>query len=169
MKEKNKLKGICINFCSRQLSKDVSARTLLSNLSVHLKAQIDAGRVSLFPVYQSILSQIAGLELKVAEGARVRSRVRWAEEGETSSSYFLRLEKKRGAENWISSMSNPDGSFATGISEICESWVDFYDSLFTSSIIDDNVQSSLLDNLTQSLSDESSRLCDGPITIQEAT
>lgn len=46
--------------------------------------------------------------------------------------------------------------------------VDFYDSLFTSSTIYINVQSSLLDKLPQTLSEDCSRSCDGPITIQEA-
>ena len=45
------------------------------------------------PVYERVLAQLASFDLTEAEGARVRSRVKWAEEGETSSRFFLRLEK----------------------------------------------------------------------------
>ena len=65
-----------------------------------------------------------------AVGARIRFRVRWAEEGEMSSKYFLRLKKTRGTLDWITTMRHPDGSLATDISSICSSWVDFYSSVF---------------------------------------
>ena len=45
------------------------------------------------PVYERVLAQLASFDHTEAEGARVRSRVKWAEEGETSSRFFLRLEK----------------------------------------------------------------------------
>ena len=51
------------------------------------------------PVYERILAQLAFFDRTEAEGARVRSCVKWAEEGETSSRFFLRLEKKRGTES----------------------------------------------------------------------
>ena len=42
-------------------------------------------------VYEKVLKKISELDSFEAEGARIRSRVRWAEEGEMSSKYFLRL------------------------------------------------------------------------------
>ena len=62
---------------------------LLQCLAQHLKAQIDNGRVSLLNVYESTLSTIASLDHAAAEGARIRSRTRWAEEDEASTSYFF--------------------------------------------------------------------------------
>ena len=53
------------------------------------------------PVYEQVHAQLASFDLTEAEGTRVRSRVKWAEEGETSSRLFLRLEKKRGTECWM--------------------------------------------------------------------
>ena len=41
------------------------------------------------------------LYAKNAKGAQIRSRVKWVEEGEKSSAYFLSLEKKRMAYNTI--------------------------------------------------------------------
>ena len=119
-------------------------------------------------VYESVLSRIAEIDLSAAKGAQVRSRIRWAEEGETSSRYFFRLEKKRGAENWIPAMKNSDGSIASSIVEICDSWVFFYSSLFTACDTDPVVQEVLLDQLSSSLPLDQAGSCDGYISSAEA-
>jgi len=56
-------------------------------------------------VYQNVLAQISSLDSLAAKGSQIRSRARWAEEGETSS-FFFHLEKKRGSESWISAIHN---------------------------------------------------------------
>ena len=86
------------------------SRSLLSSLASHLKFKIDSGHVSLLSVYQKVLDELAAINLADAQGAKVLSRVKWAEEGETSSRYFLNLEKRHGASDWISAMKSPDGS-----------------------------------------------------------
>lgn len=40
--------------------------------------------------YQAALAELRQLDLVEVEGARVRARVRWVEEGECSSSYFCK-------------------------------------------------------------------------------
>ena len=45
------------------------------------------------PVYERVLAQLASLDLTEAEEARVRSFVKWAEEGETFPRFFLRKKK----------------------------------------------------------------------------
>ena len=44
---------------------------------------------------ESVLISIADMDRSAAAGARVRARVKWAEEGESSSKYFLHQEYKR--------------------------------------------------------------------------
>lgn len=123
--------------------------------------------MSLMPVYERALAQLASFDLTEAEGVRVRSRVKWAEEGETSSRFYLRLEKKRGAESWISAMRAPNGMVVTGAEGICESWASFYQDLFTACPVDLEVQSDLLDCLSLSLAADDAALCDGPILPSE--
>ena len=48
--------------------------------------------------------ELAKFDLEVARGAYVRSRVRWVEEGESSSAFFFRLERKRGVDRRISAL-----------------------------------------------------------------
>ena len=99
------------------------------------------------PLYEQVLAQLASFNLTEAEGERVR-----AEEGETSSHFFLRLEKKRGTESWISAMRVSNGVAVTDVEGICESWASFYQDLFTDCPVDLGVQPDLLDCLSLSLS-----------------
>lgn len=110
---------MCIKHCE-QKAKDV-LRSLLNNLADRLRSKNDLGQVSLFPIYTKVLNQISALDLSDAQGAKVRSRVKWAEEGESSSRYFLRLEKKRGAHDWFTAMKNSDGSVVSDLDDICNS------------------------------------------------
>ena len=99
---RNIKKSLAVHHCSGSHNERFLSRSVLSALACHLKGRIDDGVVSLMPVYEQVLDQPASFDLTEAEGARVRSRVKWDEEGETSSRFFLRLEKKRGTESWIS-------------------------------------------------------------------
>ena len=46
--------------------------------------------------YHNIKDKIEEIYQKKAEGARIRSKCLWYEEGEKSSKFFLNLEKRRG-------------------------------------------------------------------------
>ena len=102
-----------------------------------------------------------------AEGARLCSRVRWAEEGEMSSRFFLRQERRRGADGWFSAICRPDGALATDISSICNSWFSFYSGLFSAEPVDTSAQNSLLSRLSFKLPDEASRTCDGLLSVDD--
>ena len=139
----------------------------MTALAAHLKAKIDAGTVSLLEVSHRVLGKIADLDQVDAEGARVRSRIQWAEEGESSSHFFLRFEKKAGAESWISAMRHPDGTVVSDISSICSSWVDFYSGLFTAGEIDQSAQHDLLSNVSAHLPESARDGCEGLLTVEE--
>ena len=80
---KEKLKGLAVQFCSSKSKERTQIRSLLVKLSQYLKSQIDLGRLSLLSVYESTLSKIASIDSVAAEGACIRSRIRWAGEGES--------------------------------------------------------------------------------------
>lgn len=148
-------------------SEQRQSRSLLVTLAAHLKFKIDNGTVSLLDVYERVLGKIAELDRSVAEGARIRSRVRWAEKGEASSRFFLRLEKKAGSDNWIPAMRRADGSIASDIDSICSSWVGFYSALFTAETIDFSAQAELLSNLSARLPDDARLHCEGLLSLNE--
>ena len=113
------------------------------NLASHLKCKVDTGFLSCWEVLESVKSQIASIDLIAAKGAQVHSRVQWAEEGESSSKFFFRLEKKNSSESWIAAMRGADN-----IISICSSWQPFYGDLFTASAVDLDVQCDLLNNIS---------------------
>lgn len=97
----------------------------------HLKNRIDKGLVSCFDAYIATLLKLACLGQNEAEAAKIRSRFHVAEKGETSSSFFFRLEKKNGLSGWFSAIRTDDGSIATDLGEISASCHSFYSSLFS--------------------------------------
>ena len=80
----------------------------LSRLADHLKFRVDADFISCLGPYRSTLAEIARMDIEVARGAQVRARARWVEEGETSSAFFLLLEKKRAADRSVPCVRTTD-------------------------------------------------------------
>ena len=78
---KEHLKSLALRHCSGAHSERSVSRSVLSALACYLKGRIDDGVVSLMPVYERVLAQLASFYLTEAERGRVRSRVKWAEEG----------------------------------------------------------------------------------------
>ena len=52
-------------------------------------------------------------------GLRFRARARWVEEGEISSDFFLRLEKKRAADRSFAALRTNDGSIVSHNDDLC--------------------------------------------------
>ena len=119
------------------------------------------------PLYQGVLSQLAKFDLEATKGAQVRSRIRWVEEGETSSAYFFRLEKKSASDRWISALRESDGSIVSSPSDLRCSFASFYNSLFTAEATDPSVRASLLANLPSALSSEQASQCEGHLTADD--
>ena len=164
---KKEIKGLAVRHCRRKSTNKNMLRDILVNLSLHLKKHIDMGRTSFLSIYESVQSRIAAIVLQEAQGARVRSRTKWAEEGETSSSYFVRLEKKHGAEDWILAMRREDGSIVSDITNICNSWVSFYSTLFTACQCDIDIQNELLSKVASCVPPDQVGLCEGYLSLEE--
>ena len=128
---KSLIKGLTIHFCCSKSVARSRNRDLLVRLIDHLKAKVDAGSISCLGPYHSALSELANLDSLAAKGAQVRSRVKWVEERETSSAYFLRLEKKRSADRWISALREDDGTIVSSPVDLCGVLSEFYSSLFS--------------------------------------
>ena len=120
---KRKIKGLTISYCCRRSRQASQSRDILTGLAAHLKG---AGYSSSLGPYRSVLDQLSKWDIETAEVAQVRSRVRWVEDGEVSSAFFFRLEKKRSADSWVAALRKPDGSLVSSPSDLCSSFVTFY-------------------------------------------
>ena len=164
---KSRIKGLTVHYCCSRSSALSVKRDLLSRLSSHLKDRVANGQLSLVETYQSVLHQLAELDVEVAKGAQVRARARWIEEGVSSSAYFFRLQKKRGADRWISAIRNDDGTIVSAPDDLCLSFSSFCSSLFTASPTDASAQESLLGNVVSSLPADQSDSCEGLLIVDE--
>ena len=164
---KSHLKGLTIRYCKSRSAMGARNRSLLADLVVHLKTKVDAGSVSCVGPYRSALESLASLDREAAKGAQVHSRIRWVEEGESSSSYFLRLEKKRAADRWIPALRESGGSIVSSPEGLCRTLNTIYSDLFSSVPTDSVVQASLLSNFPCPLPCDQARVCEGPLTPDE--
>ena len=90
---KQEIQRITQECCVRRANETRASRDLLSRLADHLKSRFYEGLISAYVRYRSVLNRLAELDLAQARGAQVRSRIRWVEEGETSSSYLSSREE----------------------------------------------------------------------------
>ena len=116
-KGKSIIKGLTSldRYCCVRSSQRSQHRSLLSGLADQLKCHVDA---CLGP-YRSTHAEIARMDTEVARGPQVRARARWVEEGETSSAFFLRLEKKRAADRSVAALRAKDRSIVSHNDDLC--------------------------------------------------
>ena len=96
-----------LNSRLKDLEKRVNGGEKLSVLLLETRAELDAHL------------------LREAQGARLRAQVQEAEEGERSTSYFLRKEKVCGQQKLIKAVRRSDGSVASSARDVLTVWHDF--------------------------------------------
>ena len=97
-----------------------------------------------FGPYQTVLSNLAKLDLDPARGAQNRSRTHWVEEDESSYSYFFCLVKKQSDDRIVSALRLPDGTIFNCAQDLVDCFAGFFFSLFSAEEIDRSVQRELL-------------------------
>ena len=81
------------------------------------------------------------------EGIIVRSRAKWREEGEKSTSYFLNLEKRMFSDKLIASLENGNGKFITNQKEIIDRLVEYYREMFKKRSMDSNLSENFMNDV----------------------
>ncbi|MEW8547309.1 MAG: reverse transcriptase family protein, partial [Candidatus Thiodiazotropha sp.] len=101
-------------------------------------------------------------------GNFIRSKAKWAEQGERSSSYFLRLENKRQSVNVIRSLKQIDKT-VTSDEEILETASGYYKELYSSRFVDPNKIDHYLNNtdIPMKLTEADRNFCDNDINLSE--
>ena len=164
---KSYLKGLTIGFCNSRSKVRSEHRAVLVRLIDHLKDRVDCGFASCLGPYQSALAELGEMDLELARGAHIRSRISWVEEGESSTSFFFRLEKKRAADRHISALREDDGTIVSDCDSLCRSFSSFYSSLFSASLVDPVASHTLLGNVSPSLPSDKANLCEGRLSLDE--
>ena len=104
-----------------------------------------------------------------SRGYFIRSRAKWREEGEKSTSYFLGLEKKHQKYNVIESIKKENGLEVNNTNEMLNEAKTFYSTLYTST----NPKSENIEKYLESvkfsniLNEIEKNECEGLITLEE--
>jgi len=111
--------------------------------------------------------ELEELYKKDCRGASIRARVKWIEEGEKNTKYFMGLEKINGEKKNIVRLRK-DNSLITKQHEILNEVVSFYEQLYSIKKVDLNdVNEYLKDCKINKLSENDKNNCEGLITIEE--
>ncbi len=91
----------------------------------------DANSRVFFTERKALKKELDDLYLDRAAGAQVRSKVKWVEEGERSTSYFLAVEKQRQSGNSIKALKE-NGEMYTDDKDILRIAKDYCTELYSS-------------------------------------
>ena len=164
---KIQIRRTCIDFSSRKRRQLLSERNSLTKRLLRAKSAVfagDRGQISNVNTLESALEAVINNE---CEGAKVRSRARWIEEGEKPTRFFFRLERKRAEKNIFESLFNESGEEKFSHNDIELILVDFYKALFSKDSLNMQIQTQIIDDLDLSLSDLEREQCEGLFTKDE--
>ena len=102
-----------------------------------------------------------------AEGARIRSRLKWWEEGERSSKYFHSLEKRNGKEKAWDKILDENKKMIYGTKAIQARQVRFYKDLFTTQNLSAEEKNFFLSHPTKQLTEEQKIDLEKEITLED--
>ncbi|KAJ8018214.1 hypothetical protein HOLleu_43920 [Holothuria leucospilota] len=103
-----------------------------------------------------------------AEGAFIRSRANYLDLGERPSSFFFRLESRRGNKKVIRSIRGPNGDIYDRKDDICKVFHEYYSSLFSKDKNTDSIaQNDFIKNLNVSIHTHHKEELDLPFSIDE--
>ena len=123
-----------------------------------------------FDLIETKNEQLEDIRKERIQGIIIRSRLKWAEEGEKPTRYFCNLESRNYVNKVIPKVVKDDGTVVTKQKEILEEVKHFYKTLYKNQInIQDNEIQILLQSLSQypKLSVEETNLLNGELTEQE--
>ena len=112
------------------------------------------------------------IEMERAKGAQIRSQIKYIEQGEKCTKYFLTLEKIRSENNTITRIKNREGNITTNETKILEEISSKYNERYNKSKLSYNQVSDLMNDYVLNLNlpslDEEERLyCDRPLSELE--
>ena len=168
---KIKIKELTIAYCTKKQSvkkcviKDIEEKLVQkeqdlvnSNYNHTIKAERDNLADTLYNIVE-----------EQREGAKIRSRARWVEEGERPTKYFFNLEKKNISNSTIKELKTKEGVCVSSNKEILDEQYKFYDQLYEAdNIAEENIQSYLSKiNDLNILKEHEAKLLEGEITENE--
>ena len=159
-----------IVFFSRNRRRSLSReRVLLVNRLVSLKRRLISGDSAVAIEISQLESELKALISRELEGSKIRSRVRWLEDGERPTRYFFQLEHERIARNFVTSILDSNDVEVFAREEIERAHVRFYSDLFSKEPINAVYKQICLDSIDKVLSAPQRDSCEGLLSLPELT
>lgn len=113
-------------------------------------------------------SSLDRIYVNKAKGAYIRSRAKWMEEGEKSTAYFCRLEKRRQERNAVKTLII-DNQECTDLDKISRAVFHFYSNLYSSSYsqVDAEAFFNKISEQIPKIDDCFKNICDAEIKMEE--
>ena len=167
---KNKIKNFTIGFSNELVYKNKSVLHDL-DYEINLMKQTDPSN----PQINELQKQYDDTQSNIAEGARIRSRIKCWEQGEKSTKYFYNLEKRNGKEKSWDTILDEEGNPISGNSNIQARQVRFYKDLYSSQESSNEFLKDLQEQdvnffhsaIDKCLSNDSKQMLDSDITKDE--
>ena len=120
----------------------------------------------------NVKNQLEILAMEKARGAQIRSRIKWIEDGEKNTKYFLGLEKTRGNKNTMTSIRKDNGTVETDQSNILREQYQYFSKVYNQTPKREDVKYAanqfMKDEHFPKLDENDAKTCEGAITLEEA-
>ena len=117
--------------------------------------------------YNQTKQTLVEMENDEIKGMIIRSKVKWYEEGEKSTKYFLGLERRNAIRKNMKKLELCDGTILRNQRDIIERQMEYYKMLYTAKPSnEEDVCEHLFDNI-KTLNDDDKMKCEGLLTLQE--
>ena len=158
----------CINKARQERQRQYEFESRLEHIDCLISHKPDTAP-SLYEERQRLKDQLDTIFAKKSFAAFVRSRAKWIEDGEKSSSYFLNLEKRHQIHNSIDMLTDEQGNTHTHDGNILKHCENYYANLYKSREPKQQNIDQYLDKLSDLpvLTKDSQKVCEGMITVAE--
>ena len=166
---KSDIKSLCISYSRRKSRIRCREKVFLTNQLILLKRQLATKSDSVKAEILDLETALSSLFTLKLEELKIRSRVRWLEEGETPSRFFLNMGNQRREKSYVSSILNSHDVEVYSLEELLTVHEQFYTLLYSEEPIDSEIQNILFSQVTSRLSQPESDSCEGPLSLEELT
>ena len=174
---KLKVREKSLSYAANKKKNSNRRETEIEQRIASLEKELDSSPKTNLQKNADITKQLNGLRSELekiiesrTKGAILRSKIKWHNEGEKNTKYFLSLEKRHYKQGTISQLKVNDKDFATSDQRILSECESFYTNLYTSKVTSpSSIATSeffVRENNTF-LNEEEKTSCEGPLTEKE--
>lgn len=171
---KSEIKEFCAEYGKSKAIKNRNEVLMLQLEMKKIEQQLikDSQNEYLLSQYLKLKQKLEINNLEKARGAQIRARVKWIEQGEKNTKFFLNLEKIRARQNTITRLKLSSGQLITNQGQILEEQVKYYQNLYSQETNENSellVNDFLVNEKFPCLEDNEADYCETEITLKEAT